>query len=209
MQVLQTACEDSLKCDVQCDAQSPHSQLQQNKFSYKGFQFFPLARIIHESEITMLSREEELTPTASLSSIALQSNLRMQESFSDTETQFVVVQSVNEDRKINAAEARIIKDKSDVNQLVQCKQRWALKKHHCSCANQIDSDAFWPNEGHPFLYINLSKCLHVNEQMIFLFSQTYSAAGRGQALCTPVHGAGIRPNTMDHLTQTDCVKCSL
>jgi len=39
--------------------------------------------------------------------------------------------------------------------------------------------------------------------MTFLFSQTFDAETGGKALWTHVHGAGIQPNTMDHLTHTD------
>jgi hypothetical protein len=39
--------------------------------------------------------------------------------------------------------------------------------------------------------------------MAYLFPQTLESSDFAKALCSPVHGAGIQPNIMDHLTHTD------
>jgi ribonucleoside-diphosphate reductase beta chain len=127
--------------------------LHQEKFTHKAYHFFARALIIHELEITMLSWDEEVTPTASLPPSSSRSDPLMAGLFSGpsatlatapvSATEPIVsrplptvhMPALGTSRRVNAADKRIINGKTDVNQLVPFKYKWAWEKYLSSCAN--------------------------------------------------------------------------
>ncbi|HSO44468.1 MAG TPA: ribonucleotide-diphosphate reductase subunit beta, partial [Rhodoferax sp.] len=102
----------------------------------------------------MLSWDEEVTPTASLSTSPSRSDrLRAEHSPSPTAmlaevtlnpqpapsaqrpTVSAIAPAASAKRRVNAADKRIINGKTDVNQLVPFKYKWAWEKYLSSCAN--------------------------------------------------------------------------
>ncbi len=87
----------------------------------------------------MLSWDEEVTPTASLPPTSSPFNLRLQAHFSESVAVHASAPTsppvVSPARRINAADKRIINGKTDVNQLVPFKYKWAWEKYLSSCAN--------------------------------------------------------------------------
>jgi len=102
----------------------------------------------------MLSWDEEVTPTASLPPSPSRSNrLQAEPSFNPPAmlaevpitppsaplqprpTAAADVAATNSKRRVNAADKRIINGKTDVNQLVPFKYKWAWEKYLSSCAN--------------------------------------------------------------------------
>jgi len=140
--------------DIRYDVEAPHSASHRDKYSQKIFLFFTRARIIHALEITMLSWDEEVTPTASLSPSSSRINPQNATRFSGpsatvdvaassplTTSQLTLVSSeksmnsFGSTHRVNAADKRIINGKTDVNQLVPFKYKWAWEKYLASCAN--------------------------------------------------------------------------
>jgi len=127
--------------------------LHQAKFTPKAFQFSAHALIIHELEITMLSWDEEVTPTASLPPSSSRSDPLMAARFSGPSATLATapvsateplvsrhlpttpMAALGTTRRVNAADKRIINGKTDVNQLVPFKYKWAWEKYLSSCAN--------------------------------------------------------------------------
>jgi ribonucleoside-diphosphate reductase beta chain len=102
----------------------------------------------------MLSWDEEVTPTASLPPTASRSNPLLAERFAGPPAQLAEASVrpgtaqprsvaavapaglvLGTQRRVNAADKRIINGKTDVNQLVPFKYKWAWEKYLSSCAN--------------------------------------------------------------------------
>ncbi len=83
----------------------------------------------------MLTWDEEVIPTASLPLPAAAQPIppmttRVADSAANIKTSLMTPQ-----RRVNAADKRIINGKTDVNQLVPFKYKWAWEKYLSSCAN--------------------------------------------------------------------------
>jgi ribonucleoside-diphosphate reductase beta chain len=101
----------------------------------------------------MLSWDEEVTPTASLPPTPSRPNPLKAERFAGPSAQLTQAPAVAQpspaqtrpatppgmvlgtQRRVNAADKRIINGKTDVNQLVPFKYKWAWEKYLSSCAN--------------------------------------------------------------------------
>jgi hypothetical protein len=113
-------------CFSSCDVEAPQAAWHRNKYTQKTFAFPAYALIIHQLEITMLSWDEEVTPTASLPPTPSRPNPLKAERFAGPSAQLTQAPAVAQPspaqtrpatppgmvlgthRRVNAADNRII-----------------------------------------------------------------------------------------------------
>lgn len=135
----------------------------------KTFSIFPHALIIHALEITMLSCDEEVTPTVSLSPSSSRSGPLLAVRFSgqtatlpEAPNKHTATSALpqgmptapplitDSKRRIHVADKRIINGITNVSQWVPFKSQWTWEKYLSSSANQHIVVSLGPDQGEIF-----------------------------------------------------------